>query len=391
MKRSSPVVAALLLATIVLPLLPLSATAQETSPETAEPAVERLDPGPFYGFWEFLEPAGDTAVVIIKRGGRISSFWAGTSARAIQKGSWTRSGDMLTAQWESGTVEVFKLMGENAIERQTFPSGTAVQTQPGQSIRGVRIDSRIPGSLRVEREGPRPASNETADPQSAPAIPLNNAFVGYWRIQQGGGLLTLGRGDKHFYLHLSRNGEAAVALREWDVPQGSRGKWRIENDAVIITWPGNLRDVLRPTLKGNYELGTFRGKDRLDRDPRTLAGAEKIAANEAERYFDAGNFNMLTAVDIRGTWVPTTPTDKREYIAVEGWGNAYRFPSVNGGQGTDSGKWRLQDNRFQITWIDGSKDVIRLTPRGFMQDSFTAEEPVTGQPYRSILVTRSAE
>lgn len=389
MKRKLPRLAAILLTATAL--IPFSIHAQETAAESSPVAVERLDPAGFYGFWEFLEPAGDSSIVIIKRGGRLSSFWAGTSARAIQKGSWERTGDILTATWETGNKDVYRILGDNAVERQSFPAGTSLLGAPSLTIRGVRIDSRIPGSLRVEREGPRPVEDETLDPQSAPAIPVDNAFIGYWRVEQGGGVFGIGRGEKHFFLHLNRNGEASVALRQWDVPQASRGKWHIDNDKVIITWPGNFRDVLAPTLKGDYELGTYRAKDRLDRDPRSLMGAEKVAALDAARYFDAGSFGMLTAADIRGTWIPVQTTEQREYISIEGWGNAYRFPSASGSGGTDSGNWRLVNDRIQITWIDGSKDLIRLTPRGFVRDSFAADEAFSGVPFRSITVTRSAE
>ena len=58
----------------------------------------------------------------------------------------------------------------------------------------------------------------------------------------------------------------------------------------------------------------------------------------------------------------------------------------DGNDGTDPGKWRLQNDRVQITWVDGSKDVIRIMGQNIVQESFSKEEPVTGTPFRVIPV-----
>ena len=363
------------------------------SAQADEVTVEKADPGPFYGFWEFQEPAGDTCIVIIKQGGRLSRFWAGTGTRAIQKGSWEKTDTALTARWEGGAVDVFKMLGDNAIERESYNSGMSLLGEPALTIRGVRIDSRIPGSLTVKGEGDseRPAMEAAPDPQAAPAIPLNSAFVGFWKVDQSTGLFGIGGGEKNFYLRLSRNGEASVALRDWEGDKGVRGKWVIDNDRVIISWPNNRRDVLGQKKDGGYFLGSYKRKDDLTDKPRDQVHAEKVSAIEAERYFQAGNFQRLTVVDIRGTWTPRESTGNSEYISIEGWGNAYRSPSKTGGTGTDPGKWRLESDRVVITWIDGSKDVIRLTVQGFVQDSFSQDEPITGTPERSIPIIKTSE
>ncbi|MGC9450361.1 MAG: hypothetical protein ACP5I4_02850 [Oceanipulchritudo sp.] len=362
------------------------------SPASAsEVTVERTDPGPFYGFWEFQEPAGDTCVVIIKRGGRISRFWAGTASRAIQKGSWERTETGLTARWEGDTVDVFRMLGDNAIERNSFGRDSSLPGEPDLTIRGVRVDSRIPGSLTVQQEGDRPAAEDTPVPRAAPAIPVNNAYVGYWKIRQSKGLFGMGRNEPHFFLQLSRSGEAACALRDWEGNKGLRGKWVIDGDRAIITWPNKRRDVLYPNTGVGYTLATYRPKDELDDKPQHRAVAVKVPAPEGQQYFVAGEFKRLTVLDIRGTWVPAESGEKREYISIEGWGNAYRYPATDGGGGTDPGKWRLLDDRLVITWVDGSKDVIRVAYPTFIQESYSPEEPLTGKPDRSIEVIRSAE
>jgi hypothetical protein len=351
---------------------------------------ETLDPGPFYGFWQIQEPAGDTCILIVKRGGRLSCFWAGSAARNIEKGEWERTGEKLTARWEAGHVDVFKMLGENAIERSTFEAGKSIDVKPAYTIRGVRIDSRIPGSLTNKVEGPRPVRETIEDSSTRPEIPVNNPFTGYWLVDQSTGIFGIGGGEPNFYLQLSRDGDASVALRDWEGDEGVKGLWRIEGDKAIITWPNNRRDVLVPEDGEGYTLGTYKPKDKLTNKPRQVSAAAKITFSEADRYFEAGEFDRMTVLDIRGTWVPRNTEGKREYISIEGWGNAYRSPAKAGGTGTDPGKWRLESDRVEITWIDGSKDVIRIAFPDFMQDSFGPDEPVTGTPSRSIPVIRTA-
>ncbi|NDV63456.1 hypothetical protein G0Q06_13405 [Puniceicoccales bacterium CK1056] len=366
---------------ILLLALPLAA---QTSDE-----VESVDPGPFYGFWEIQEPAGDKCVVIIKRGGRLSCFWAGTSSRAIQKGTWTRAGDVLTARWETGHVDTFKKLGDNAVERKSWQPGSSLMEDPFLTIRGVRVDSRIPGSLTIKSDETRIREEEIPDPQQAPAITMGNAFIGFWKIDQSTGIFGIGGGEPFFYLRLARSGEATVALRDWEGDQAVRGKWRTDGDRVIVSWPNNRRDVLMQNKKGGYSLGTYKPKDNLTDKPRNPATAEKVQPAEAERYFDAGNFSRLTVVDIRGTWTPVEKQGRSEYISIEGWGNAYRSPSVTGSTGTDPGKWRLQNDRVVITWVDNSKDIIRLDFPYMVQESYSKNEPITGAPFRTIKVKRN--
>ena len=356
----------------------------------AEESAETMDPGPFYGFWEFQEPAGDKCVVIIKRGGRLSCFWAGTSTRAIQKGTWTRVGDELTASWETGHVDTFKKLGDNAVERSSYEPDSILD-EPFLTIRGVRVDSRIPGSLTIKSDENRIREEDVPDPQQAPAIPIRNAYIGFWKIDQSTGIFGIGGGEPSFYLRLARSGEASVALRDWEGDQAVRGKWRTEGERVIIAWPNNRRDVLVENRDGGYSLGTYKPKDELTDKPRNLVKAEKVGPAEAERYFDAGNFNRLTVVDIRGVWSPVEKQNGREYISIEGWGNAYRSPSTTGSTGTDPGKWRLQNDRIVITWVDNSKDVIRLDFPYMVQESFDKDEPLTGTPFRTIRVKRAPQ
>jgi len=355
------------------------------------PAVvpETRDPGPFYGFWQFNEPAGDTNVVIIKRGGRLSCFWSGSATAAIQKGSWERVDNQLTARWETGHVDVFRKLGDNAVERDSYEPGASLLNPPALTLRGVRVDSRIPGSLTIRPEEGRPRIEETPDPQAAPALPMRNTFIGYWKVDQSRGLFTRGR-EPHFYLHLLRSGDAVVVLRAWDLDRSARGSWQVEGERAVITWPDGRRDVLQAS-GGGFTLASYRARDDLARRPASQSSAEKVAAGDAQRYFDAGNVQQLTVADIRGTWRPAAQTGQQEHIAIEGWGNAYRFPSATGGQGTDPGKWRLQGDRVVISWVDGSKDVIRLAFPDILQDSYRPEQPVTGTPHRTIAVIRTED
>jgi hypothetical protein len=350
--------------------------------------AQSLDPGTYAGFWELPEPAGDTCVLIIKRGGEISSFWAGSGISSILKGRWQWQGTDLEVQWDSGERERLRLLGDNAIQRHSI-------SRPEQpAIRGIRVDTRRPGSLTVPREQ-RPATpgaaapENTETPHAAPAFPQLNTFTGYWKVRQAGGLLGGGRDD--FYLHLQRNGQVSAALRTRDLPDGQPTQWRLENGRVLITWPSGHRDMLRDKGDGTYELLTFNPRNNSNDRPNSTLAAEKVPASDAARYFQAGDFQLLTVVDIRGTWVPLTPGEQRRYIEIEGWGNAFRFPSAIKQEGTDPGTWRLLSDRVVITWVDSSRDVIRIGEQHYIQESYAPGEPITGTPLRSSEVRKVNE
>jgi hypothetical protein len=356
-----------------------------------DPKSEKMDPGPFYGFWEFQEPAGDKCILIIKRGGRLSCFWAGSATRAIEKGKWERTGETLTANWEAGHVDVYTMKGDNGLERATYNKGVSLLGEPSLTIRGVRIDSRIPGNLTIKPEGDPIVREQPVEEEARPAIPVNSPFIGYWKVDQSTGIFGIGGGEPNFYLKLTRNGDASVSLRKWEGDQGVRGKWRIDGNRAIVTWPNNRRDVLTKNDRGDHVLGNYKPKDKLTRKPRDPAKAEKVDAAEAERFFDAGGFARLTVVDIRGKWLPKDKPDRSEYISIEGWGNAYRFPARDGGGGSDPGKWRLDNDKVLITWVDGSKSIIRIGFPTFIQDTLSTGQDFSDTPVQSIQVVRAVE
>ncbi len=381
----------------ILPAATLPLAAQEGE---AEP--ERIDPGEFYGFWQFEEPAGDTAIIIVKRGGRMSCFWSGVASHDIQKGTWSRKQGELVANWNTGYREIFRKLGQNAIERETYEPGEPLQGEPSMKVRGVRINPRVPGSLtvpgegdepppRVSREGGRPAEPSEED-LPASALSLRNSLLGFWKIPQSTGFLGIGGSkEKHFYLQLSRNGEARVALRDWKEGNHLTGEWTIEEERAVIKWPNGSHDLLKITDGQTATLRYYKPNRSLEKRPNTTREAEKTTAGEAGRYFQAGNVKRLTVVDIRGTWRPIDPTGNAEHIDIEGWGNAYRYPAASG-TGTDPGKWRLQNDRVVITWVDGSKDVLRMAQDSNMvQESYSSGEPVTGNPSRVIAVRQTDE
>ncbi|MCC5834834.1 MAG: hypothetical protein JJU20_08900 [Opitutales bacterium] len=335
--------------------------------------VERMDPGPFDGFWEIQEPAGDTFVVIVKRGGDISGFWAGSGTTRIQKGQWEREGNRLVAEWETGHHDILEITSENVIRRKGFDPGESITGSPTLTGRGAKVDPQRPGSMAVDRDPSQRGRQELGpdeDPHGAPAIPLRNAFTGFWRVRGGSGIMG---GGSEFYLQLQRNGRAITAMRG----RGDdfvNGRWRIDNERVIVQWPDGSRDIIRDEGDGDYRLLYYRSRDVASGRPRFSRRAEKIPAAEAMRYFQIGEHQMLTASDMRGIWhIEDAEGDEKSFIEIEGWGNAFRY-NVSRTSRSESGNWRLLSDRIVINWIDGGRDIIRLTDSGFMLESYADRE-----------------
>lgn len=358
------------------------AFAQTAESESAPPPV---DSRPFIGFWEFPEPAGDRAVIIIKTGGHVSCFWTGSFSRAIERGTWVADANGLVLTWESGHHDRLERIGENALERRAFRPGTRIDGPPDYTARGVRVDSRLPGSLAVPRDSAA-APRDAIAAEAAPT-PLRNPFIGFWRIPQSTGMMGIGNNEPNFFLRISRNGHASVALRNWNGDNAFRGLWEIDGNRIVITWPDNHRDVIEPDPQGGYALLSFRPRDALTGRPNDRRPAVSVPAMEAERYFAAGAFNRLTVSDIRGRWTPAQPTGQNEWIDIQGWGNAQRSRAAN--TSPESGKWRLQSDRVIIQWDGGATDVLRIDFPRILQESFAKDQPITGSPMRSIEVRKS--
>lgn len=369
-----------------LPLIPILFLPGALSAETR-------DPGPFYGFWETLEPAGDTFVINVKRGNRASGFYTRSSASRIIKGTWVREGDRLVTTWESGHKDALVRLDNGTFEREAYQPGQDVAGEPNYSTRATHIDPRIPGSLGVQRDNNSRLeahlaneSPETERPMTD--VPIRNDYNGYWKVHQGsGGFLGIGaRGSDSFYLLLQRNGTVRSALRRWDLNSNAIGEWAFENDSAVITWPNGQRDVLQDSGDQDYSLLVY-GSSRKQRDnPDNVMAAERSSAEQAAQLFNVGDIRMFTMSDIRGAWVPANSLESPEqYIQVEGWGRARRYPA---GAGSANGEWKLFNDRVVITWDDGSKDVLRADLRGWVQESFPPGVPASGTPSKSISVRR---
>lgn len=351
----------------------------------------------FYGFWESQEPAGDACVINVKRGGRISSFYTGSGNSQITKGSWKIEDDQLIVEWQNGYRDVYTELGEGALTRKAFKPGSDITGPPEFETRAVRIDSRIPGSLSrtIQPKAPEEddASLKTVERQAVQSsiLPIRNDFNGYWKIKQDtGGFLGIGGGNSEFfYLSLQRNGTAQVALRNWNQETNIAGNWKLVDGSAVIQWPSGRFDRLTEALDGSYNLYVYEKEGATKHS--AMRTAIRSNPTESGQFFNAGDIRMLTMTDIRGYWVPVenAPEDKSTHIRIEGWGNASRTPVPEGSAA--KGEWKLLHDRIVVTWKDGTKDVIRYARRQWFQDSFAPGVPATGQPLKTIEVTKIPE
>jgi hypothetical protein len=369
---------------------------------TLAKGAEIRDPGPFYGFWEMQEPAGDTCVVNIKRGNRVSCFFTGTSSSDIMKGTWVREEGKLIATWESGHRDVFTPIGNDALLRGAYSPSSALKGDPDYETRAIKIDSRIPGSLGVDRSATNTSETEaasapvrqTASPrETAPAqgIPMRNDFNGFWKVHQGsGGFLGIGAsGAEDFYLRLQRNGTAKVSLRRWDPGNEVTGKWQLEGDAAVIEWPTGQREILH-SQNGSYSLHFYGARTDLSDSPDRILEVQRSTPGEASRFFTDANVSLFTMSDVRGIWIPANTREPlANYLFIEGWGHASRPANASGE--IEQGEWKMFTDRVVVTWPDGSKSVLRMDVRGWKLESFPPGVPATGAPASSAFVRRVAE
>lgn len=361
----------------------------------------------YRGFWLIRESAGDSCVINIKAGGGISAFWTGTKTNDIIKGKWTIEDNNLVARWESGLVEVFEFGGPSSLVRKSFQAGQPLTAQPIDEARATRLDPRQVGSLAAgggaAPSGPAPASTGTesespvigeeatpaAPAQPARPAPLQSNYVGYWEIpQSSGGFMGFGGGSDHFYIFLSRSGEARTALRSWDESPGSTGRWHEENGHAYIEWSGGTKDILRQTSGGKLELATFNRKQGWSDKPRQTREAARSSTADAGRLFNAGEVQFLSVNDIRGRWEPVMENTSLKSIEIDGWGKARR---TSPGAADMKGQWRLFSDYLVINWEDGSKDLLRPSARGFVREVYAPGVPLSSAPTNQEILIRTSD
>ena len=358
--------------------------------QTLAHAQETRDPGPFYGFWNLTEPAGDSCVVIIKRGGRISCFFPGSGSSEIMQGSWERTDTRLTATWPNGHRDVFEVLSQTALRRLAYPAGLALTAAPAYENRATMVDRRLPGSLRQEKERipgtPLPPLTPEKSPTDTPGL-LSSPLIGYWQIAQNRGLLA--SGERNFFLNLQRGGTARVALREWSLGNDEVGTWKTDGTSAIIRWQDGRRDVLKPQ-GDTYLLVEYSAKQSLEDNPRERRDAERAPVEVAQRLFTAGATDLLTATDVRGSWRPMRNAKPGERLQIDGWGRAFRHSGLGEAE-ADEGRWRLLTDHVVIEWIDGSRDILRLGAQTLVQESFAPGATPGERPIRVVPVEKVIE
>lgn len=369
------------------------------SAQSLLPAQNSVDPGPFYGFWQMQEPAGDQCVVNIKRGGRASCFYIGSASSEVTKGRWAIEGDSLTISWENGHRDVFKAWGDGTLQRQAFLKGESSPGQPTYETRAMRIDPRMPGSLTVDSapgdraDTPAPSRRLPTTDAGEPAAPMRNPYIGYWMVEQSPGMFfgLIGDSTDRFYLFLDRNGRASVALRSWDDGNTVRGRWEFVDGEARITWPSGRKDALVKDPKGGFRLRSFGRKDTFADKPNERREARQSTPTEAAQYFNSGDVRLLTMTDIRGVWAPGDPAvEDQRLVHIMGWGNA-QLKSPETGEPVMRGTWKLFNDHVVVTWDDGSKDVLRSNMVYWVRDHFPIGEAVTGAPAYSTHMVKVAE
>ena len=355
----------------------------------------------FLGFWKSQEAAGDTCVLNVKRGGRISCFWTESASKAVAKGRWEIEAGKLIAKWDSGYVDILTTQGEYSAMRQVFNPGQSLDTPPAHESLATKVDPRIPGSL-VSKTGKENAMNAEGknlsdemsitprlrEEKERPDIPARNPFTGYWKIRQNvGGFMGIGSSDSEFfYINLDRSGKAILSLRNWE-GGNALGTWTIVENEARITWPSGHKDILRQIGGESMSFVSLSPKQNFTAASSNKRNAERQTAAEASRFFSAGDVRMLTTLDIRGHWVEQYGENKgsnQTYLDIEPWGNATRRENAT----TTKGKWKLLSSHVILNWDDGSKDILRASYRGWTRESFSPGTPTTGRPYRTIPVEK---
>ncbi len=343
----------------------------------------------FLGFWKIDETAGDTAYINLKAKGRASVFWTGMASDKIETGTYVIEGDRLIVTWTSGYRDVLELSSPNLLIRRTYPPGSHLDGPCLSETRGERLDARIPGSLTVPPKGPRESPAAITSGEVYTSV-FRSPFLGYWEVRQGGGMLGLG-GREYFYLHLARSGKASCVQRNWKEEWNKQnGNWFVQGNEVRIDWPSGHTDIIRTNSEGNRELVAYRPGQTVGGANDGIYPARQVDVATAAALFTAGETRLFTIEDFIGYWrYDDRKPETRPHLEIERWGTASKFLDPNNPQSTrQTGDWKLTQSGLAIQWLDGSTDLLDVSPTGYTQKTFAPGTSLAGAPIASQAVRR---
>ncbi len=353
----------------ICPLILLTA-ANYSVAQTGNP-TPAFNPAALIGFWAFKDDTGDTFYLIIKKAGRVSSFWSGAVSNKIDKGEWVTDGNRIVITWPNGYHDVFERKGDDYFKEAYLP-GVPLEGKSESTLRAKRVSRNLVGNLTTDTPHITNESDTYVQIDTAVSTPTRSEFIGFWEVE-------ISR-DNIFYLFLKRGGSAEMALpskREMTIEEGT---WMENNGEAIILMNQKIEGKISSTSEGyTYEAADKEGSFGTDSDNTALV--KRMGSEKAKDYFTFGKPKLASGESFLGFWEVGDIDAYRYFLQIESWGKASRIKfKLNEGIIKVPGRWTLIKDGLQINFNDGYKDTLRITTTRIEKATFTPDNTITGIP-----------
>jgi len=335
----------------------------------AAASANAQDASDFRGAWRIDPPDSGEKIVIVKKRGEASYFWAANSDRTVYEGAWEPVGEGIAITWHDG-AELRLERAASGYRATRTPSGggeTAYETAAEQ------MASDVLGAWARPPEGQREDASEDQGPEG---------YFGVWEVA---------RGKDHVFIERDRS-----AASTWDgapaAERGLRGTWEKQGGEMHIAWETGHYTVLRPAGNGHEHLRHAPGADLQNNEPETRDARrvqEKrvddawLAAYRKERQSGASAGGLSfegrgeTLRFYRGAWIVRQGGEQFEHIEIK------RFGGLAGSDKQETkGDWRLRGQELVLHWDRGRREVLAPVGRGFVLFEYRPGRPIDGVPNR---------
>ena len=327
----------------------------------------------YRGIWQIEAPNNGTLILIVKRNGLASYFWANNSDLNVYQGKWSNDASDTVLQWQDGST--------HRISRDT--SGYAITYNDNMEVERYTVKAqRLPEKLLGQwAKAPSMEDERLSDRAQA------KGFFGTWKIEA--------ENDVYYIIIEDDRSAASNRTRESLNPNGLRGSWAKQGSELHIAWDSGHYGILRQNER-NYGFkliapGEIIENDLSEEHLATRTDNEKIPSKWyadyiAEKEIFGSNIAFTDPQNVssfyRGAWIVQRTPETFERIDIGRFGGLKTSMDH-----TLEGDWRMSRQDIFMRWDDGIRKILSPIGQGFLLYEYKSGRPLDGVPTRIFSAT----
>lgn len=317
------------------------------------------------GTWLVNTPDDGSLILIIKRNGRASYFWAENADRTVYQGTWSEADSTATIKWADGS--------QHRLKRDPLGVAIAYDDRQGNERYSVPVQ-QVPSEILGQWAKP-PAKSEALASDRDKA----KGFFGIWRIGETG---------NHYVFVEADRSAASTWSPDSSSNRGLRGSWAKQGSELHIIWDSGHYSILREGERGfaykRIQPGTVIEDDVTEFTAAARTSDDNVSSNwfgqyEEEKANYAGGIAFTSRKNARqfyrGPWLVKHSDTAFEQIEIGRFGglSTTRDRSLKG-------NWLMNGQDIFMRWDDGMRKILSPIGQGFVLYTYKPGRPLDGVP-----------